>query len=509
MVAVPLRAQVRLRQLSSSRWAIGLAVIAVAGIVVRVWIYRGVLGIPTADEALVGLWAIHASHGDFTTFFWGLHYGGTQEPLLSVPLFLLFGPSWLALKIVPLVLYGITAILVWRVGRRLFGETAGAVAGAIFWIWPPYNVVNASRPGFYASDTFYCALLMLLALRVVERPDRTRVGLLGLVLGLAYWETSQIVPIALPLIAWTIWKQPRAVRYVWIAAPLAVLGALPWLLWNVRHDFGSLDMLSFGVQSSYWHRLRVFVSPILPIMLGLRYPFSQVPVLPAQLSNLIYAALVALVAFVAYRIVKGRKLPNASMLYVVALVFPFLYAISAWTVESSDPRYLIVLTPVLALLVAQLALRPAVGVALVLAAGAVTANSLHNFATTAKAAQATASGAPADFKPLIRTLDGLGVHYVYSTHWVAYRLAFETNERIIAVKNDMTSVTFSHGQAQPALSFFIRYPPYERKVGAGRHAFVFYRDSLASIPIVKPLERYGYRPHVVGGLVVYTLPPGR
>src|SRR5439155_1395515 len=149
MVAVPVRAQVKLRQLSSSRWALALAVVGVAGIVVR------------------------------------------------------------------------------------------------FWIWPPYNIVNASRPGFYASDVFYCALLMLLALRVVERPDRTRVGLFGLVLGLAYWETSQIVPIALPLIAWTIWKQPRALRYVWLAAPLAVLGALPWLLWNVRHDFGSLDMLSF------------------------------------------------------------------------------------------------------------------------------------------------------------------------------------------------------------------------------------------------------------------------
>jgi hypothetical protein len=26
---------------------------------------------------------------------------------------------------------------------------------------------------------------------------------------------------------------------------------------------------------------------------------------------------------------------------------------------------------------------------------------------------------------------------------------------------------------------------------------------------VKPLERYGYRPHRVGGLVVYTLPRGR
>jgi 4-amino-4-deoxy-L-arabinose transferase-like glycosyltransferase len=409
---------------------------------------------------------------------------------------------------VPLVLYAVTALLVWRVGRRLFGEVAGAVAGAIFWIWPPYNVVNASRPGFYASDVFYCALLMLLALRVVEKPDRTRVGLFGLVLGLAYWETSQIVPIALPLIAWTIWKQPRALRHVWLALPLAVLGALPWLAWNVRHDFGSLDMLSFGVQSSYWHRLRVFVSPLLPIILGLRYPFSQAQVLPGQLSNLVYGVLIVLVAFVGYRILRKRRFPNASMLYVVALVFPFLYAISAWTVESTDPRYLIVLTPVLTLLIAQLAIRPAVGAALVLAAGLVSYASLHHFYRGAQAQAAAATGAPADFKPLIHTLDSLGVHYVYSTHWVAYRLAFETNERIIAVKNDMSSVTFAHGQAEPSLSF-IRYPPYERKVRAGRHAFVFYRDSVASIPIVKPLERHGYRPHTVGGLVVYSLPRGR
>jgi 4-amino-4-deoxy-L-arabinose transferase-like glycosyltransferase len=505
MVAVPARAQVKLRQLSLSRWAVALAFVGVAGVVARVWIYRSILGVPSSDEALVGLWAIHASHGDFTTFFWGLHYGGTQEPLLSVPLFLVFGPSWLALKIVPIVLSGITALVVWRVGRRTIGERAGAVAGAVFWIWPPYDLITLSRAGFYAADVLYCALLMLLALRVVERPDRVRVGVFGLVLGLAYWETSQIIPIAVPLIAWVLWRQPRAVRHSWIAALLAVLGALPWLVWNVRHGFGSLDMLSYDVQSSYWHRLRIFVSPLLPMMTGLRYPFTQVRVLPGPLTNVVYAILLALFA---YGFVKTRR-TNASMLYVIAGVFPFLYALSAWTVESGDPRYLIVLTPVLALLLAQLATRASLAVVLVLAVAALSAAVLHTMARNAEP-QAPGLGAPRDFRPLIHTLDRLGVRYVYSTHWVAYRLAFETNERIIGVKNDFTSVSFAHGQAQPALnSFFIRYPPYERKVRAGRHAFVFYSGLLESIPIVKPLERYGYRPHPVNGLVVYTLPAGR
>src|SRR3954454_15216759 len=139
MVAVPARAHVKLRQLSLSGWAVPLVLVGAAGIVARVWVYNSVLGVPSSDDALVGLWAMHAARGDFTTFFWGLHYGGTQEPLLAVPLFLVFGPSWLALRIVPLVLTAITALLIWRVGRRTLGERAGVVAGAFFWIWPPYN----------------------------------------------------------------------------------------------------------------------------------------------------------------------------------------------------------------------------------------------------------------------------------------------------------------------------------------------------------------------------------
>src|SRR5262249_57699255 len=98
-----------------------------------------------------------------------------------------------------------------------------------------------------------------------------------------------------------------------------------------------------------------------------------------------------------------------------------------------------------------------------------------------------ALGAPNDFRPLINTLDRLGVRYVYSTHWVAYRLAFETDERIIGVKNDFTGVSFSHGQAQPALNpFFIRYPPYERAVRRHPHAFVLHTRPAGSVPTPQP-----------------------
>jgi len=76
------------------------------------------------------------------------------------------------------------------------------------------------------------------------------------------------------------------------------------------------------------------------------------------------------------------------------------------------------------------------------------------------------------------------------------------------VKNDFARVTWDGKQADPVPNAYIRYPPYERAVRVGRHAFVFYRDTLASVPIVPQLRRFGYRPHVVGTLVVYALPNG-
>ena len=102
------------------------------------------------------------------------------------------------------------------------GEPAGAVAGALSWVWPPFALFKLTHQyGFYASGVFYCALLILLALRIVERPDRTRVGLFGFVLGLAFWQTEQIVPVAAVLIVWTVWRRPRALRQLWLAIPLA------------------------------------------------------------------------------------------------------------------------------------------------------------------------------------------------------------------------------------------------------------------------------------------------
>lgn len=405
---------------------------ALAGVVLRVWIYRSEAGIPTSDEAVVGLMVRHLLHGEFTTFFWGQAYGGSQEALITSPAFWVFGPSWLVLRLVSMLLSVLAAIIVWRVGRRTIGEPAALGAAVLLWIWPPYMVWAVTHEfGFFASDLIYCGLLLLLALRIDERPDLSRVALFGLVLGLAFWQTSQIVPVVAGVVVWTVWRQPSCLRYLWAALPLALLGALPWLAWNTRHGWGSLHIPA-GNSSTYEHRLRGFVSPTVPMMIGLRVPTTEARILPGALTLALSGLLVVLLAYGAFRMRRSRS----SILYVVAAAFPFVWAISPRTGLDTDPRYLVVLTPVIVLLMGQLMSIP-LRAAVVLAAGLTL-----TVAVVERMEVPSPPQTPRDLAPLIATLDRLGLNRVYASYWIAYVLDFDSGETIVAVENRFDSVAF-------------------------------------------------------------------
>ena len=502
MSAVAARAHLPLRRLSGSPWAVAILVVGVTGIALRVWVYRSVLGTPDGDEGLSGLVARHILDGQFPAFIWGLKYGGIQELIPTAGIFWVFGSSWLALRVVPMVLNAVTGVVIWRVGRRVTGERAARFAGLLFWVWPGEVVyILTHQYGYYASDAFYCALILLVGLRVVEEPSTVRAGVFGVVFGLAWWGTSHVVPALLPTVVWVIWKRPEVLRKLWIALPLAVLGASPWILWNIHHGWISLNT-TYGISSTYAHRVRIFLSPLLPMVMGLRQWGTQAAVIPSPLILLVLAVLAGLFVCGAARTWRSR---TTSILYTVALGFPFVWAISQWTIESSDPRYMVVFTPLLVLLLAQLAATPARGAVMLALGTLLSVVFLHDFMVGWPGPTKPPPNPPRDFRPLIRELDDLGVHYIISTHWIAYRLAFETNERIIGVKNNWQGMHWDGTQAQPTLDTFIRYWPWERAVRAHRHAFVFYRQNIP--PVAAFLRHQGYKQYPVGNLVVYWLPP--
>jgi len=476
-------------------------------VALRVWVYRGDLGIPNSDEGVVGLMARHLVYdGQFPVFFWGQAYGGPQEAILAVPGILIAGGSWVALRAVPLALFLATLVVVWRVGLRTLGEPRASLSAALFWVWPPFVFyVITHEMGFYGADVLYCALLLLLGLRAVERPDAVRAGTLGLVAGLAFWQTSQIVPVLIAVVAWAVWKEPRLLRQAWVAVPLALLGALPWIVWNATHSWDSFNLPS-GASSTYTHRLRVFFSPVLPMMLGIRTPVSQRPLLlPGAAIDLIYIGLIAFFLWGAWR--TWRR--PVSILYVTAAIYPFVYGLAAQTFDSSDPRYLVVLSPVLVLLVGQVLGTWVRGAALIAIACAISVLTIHRMEPLPT--KALASGAlptaPRDLSPLVSTLDGLRLDRVYAPYLLAYVLDFDTQERIVAVEAKFDRVQFRGKRAILPDHPSTRHPSWLREVAAApRHGIVIFRVDEPSTPIVPVLLRHGFRRVAVGPFVVFAPP---
>jgi len=496
------RSELRAGGRELSPYAVFVGVALVVGLAMRVALYRSSLSASNSDEAVLGLMVRHALHGQFTTFLWGADYGGTQEVLLTVPVFWLVGSGVNALRVVPLALNVITALLVWRVGRRTLAPRPAVVAGALYWVWPPQTVfLQLHQVGFYASNGIYSALILLAALRARERASAARVALLGLVIGLAFWQTSQIVPVAVPAVAWLVWRERRVLRHAWLAVPLAVLGALPWIVWNASHGWASLHFVS-GSNSSYLFRLRTFASPVLPMALGLRQILSQAWLAPYGIAALAYVGLLVLFCVGAYR---GRR-RDVSLLYVVAAVFPLVMMISPVSFQTIDPRYVTALLPVLALLVAQLATTWARAWGILVLACLVTATWLHDFDRQVQTVSGGQPNAPRSIAPLISTLERLHVDRAYADYWVAYRLAFDTNERIVAVENQFDDVVDRDGDVVPLPDPKVRFRDYDLEVRRGRHAFVFFRGWEPGRPFLAKLTAHGYSRHDVQNFVVYAPP---
>ncbi len=487
-------------------WAGALVGTAITAVALRVWIYRSPLGVPDSDEAIVGLMTRHILHGGVTTFFWGQSYGGSQEALLTAPVFGLFGSSWLALRIVPILLSIPTALVIRQVGRRTVHEPAATTAAALSFVWPAFLLYKTTHQwGFYASAVLYSALLLWLALRLVERPGSGRAALLGLTIGLALWDDIQLIPVVTGVTVWICVRCRRELQRLWIVPVLAVVGAAPALAWNLQHDFASLHS-AVADTTSYQHRLRVFASPLLPMLIGLRTPFSQQPLLSSVVADGLLLVLVAAFAYGAWR----SRRTSTSLLYAVLLIFPFVYALAPQTLYTAEPKYLLTLAPALTLLVAQLATTRARGAVLLALGAALSLASLRGMEHWVETTPPNPPIAPADITPLVDLLHRDGIDRVYAMYWAAYRIDFDTKERIIATDSKLTHIRFVDGIARPAHNPFIRWEPYEREVDrASRPAYVFFdwaadRKRGKRRAVRHQLELHGYRRSTYADLIVYV-----
>ncbi len=457
-----------------------------AGIVLRVWSLRSPLGASDSDEAIWALMARHVLDGEFPVYFWGQGYGGTIEVYLGAPLMWAFGGGLGAARALSLLLTAVATWLVWVVGRRALDPRRAAVAAALFWVWPAYAAWKSTRAhGFYLSGQILGLLVILLVLRLAENPRRRDAVALGLVLGLTAWQTWQLVPVVVPALLWLAWRRPAAYRLAAFSVPGLVVGALPAIASNLRHDGWSRWTAPGG--GSYLSRLQGYFTAVLPTQLGLREPFSLEWLVPRPVAGIVLLAAVAGALVLGVR----RRGSPIGLLVAVAASFPLLYAMSRYTWYVVEPRYLFVLAPVVALLVAQPLRRASVAcAAIVIAIGLSLAGVASMEGDDSFAQRNGGVAAVADIGSSVRALDERGIRAAYGEYWLAYRLTLATGERIVvAPRGD------SH------------YPPYLREIGrASRPPFVFYAGSPEEEAARAELLSVGYRRDVVDGFAIWQRP---
>lgn len=481
-----------------------VAIGIVAGAVERLVVWRSHLGALDGDEAVWGLMGRHVAEGQFTAFMWGQAYGGTLESVLSAPLLAIFPGSTVALRGVPIALTALAAVLVWRVGLRTIGDQAAAVAGVLFWVWPSYAIWKSMRAhGFYGAGVVAALLVLLLILRLSESPTKRDAAFLGLVVGVGLWQSTQLLPIALVAAVWLIWQMPESLRLAPLALGYAFLAFLPWTISNLRHDWWSFSFPPGA--GTFVSRLRGAMNGALPMEFGLRVPFDVSWVGGMAVGG---TAMIALYVGFAVVAIKKRK-TNVSLLVVVALAFPLIAATSTFTWIVDEPRYLYIVSPVLILLVSlALTTWQRAGAALLVAI-ALTSFGLYRMNDSPFFGErADGMFVPADFRPLIAELDRLGVDHVYTDYWVAYRLDFETDERIVAAESPQERYARVGRRVVVLDNDHVRYPPYVDEVTRSlRPGHVVITGSPDSSNVnERLLQTAGYRRAKAGGFTIWYVP---
>jgi 4-amino-4-deoxy-L-arabinose transferase-like glycosyltransferase len=456
-----------------------------AGILLRIEVLRSELGALDSDEAVVGLMALHVLDGEFSAFYWLQAYTGFQAPVLLAPVLALVGPHALVLKVFTVLLFAIAGVLVWLVGRQTVGADAAWLGALLFWTWPPFFVWWSTRTYLYEQFLILGLAALLLAMRLRAGPTRRDAVLLGVVLGLGWWSSPQVFLLALPAVVWLVARRPDVLRLAHLVLPTALVTSAPWWIWNVRNDWLSLRLQpEAGVSSSFLERLETLFADVIPTWLSLRTPLSLEWTVGPVLGVALLLAAFGYVAWLFYR----RPAPLEPLLVALAF-YPIFYLSSSFGYYRDAPKYLVMLAPVPALLLGRL-LQGRVRAALALAAAvAISFVGIRQIEDTGRyVAHVPNVPVPKDISPLIETLEREGVTRVFADYWLAYRITFESNERIIATSTD-----------------FVRYPPHDRVVRASADpGYAFVHGSSDETRRRRELEARGYRRLVDDGFVIYV-----
>jgi len=412
------------------------------------------------DEAVVALMARHILlNSERPTFFYGQDYSGALDAYLTAAVYAVIGPRILGGRIVQMMLFALYVALVYALAGQVTRDRGTARASALIVavsspLLATYTLVSV---GGYGESLVLGTLVLWMTLRVTD--DWTRCTLAWLALGaaggLAFWTLGISLVYLIPSALFILWRD-RFRRWPMYLAALAAFVAFssPWWIYDWTHNHASLRQLydpSAPGGVPLGDRVAGFLLLGLPVLFGMRFPWEPGLIL-VPLAALALALYLAVIVYAVRPPNPIDRTDGWKLLLIQVSVFIALFIGSRFGIDATG-RYLLPLVAPLAIWTVMLARhvqRTYPRAALALLAYVVA----FNFAGTALAAWRNPPGLTTQFGPITRfdnrhdaelisfLLDHEGARG-YSNYWVTYRIAFQSEERVILAarlpyKEDLT-----------------------------------------------------------------------
>jgi 4-amino-4-deoxy-L-arabinose transferase-like glycosyltransferase len=280
---------------------------------------------------------------------WGFVEYPPLTPFLARVEVALFGFSLVSARTIPALLSGLILILTGLMARELGGNRGAQIVAAVGASIAPFALLLGVLIQYVTLDFFWSVLIAYLVIRVLKTEDPRWWLAIGVVIGLGMMTKYTMVFFAVGVAGGILLTDAR--RYLkspwlWGGAALAVLLFVPNLIWQIQHNFISLEFLSsihardvaIGRTDDY----------VIEQFLLSSNPFA----IPLWIAGLIYLfrnqnakryrmiAWMYVIPFFIYLFTQGRS-------YYLASAYPMLFAAGAvawqgWLEKLSMPKARIV-----------------------------------------------------------------------------------------------------------------------------------------------------------------------
>jgi 4-amino-4-deoxy-L-arabinose transferase-like glycosyltransferase len=274
-------------------WIMVLAIILLSAGIKVILMVTGRLPF-NADEAIVGLMASHILKGEIPVFFWGQAYMGSLDALLVAGAFAILGKSVVAIRVVQILLYSgtiaTTCLLAYRISQQV---EAVWMAGLLMAV-PVVNMTlyTTISLGGYGEALLLGNLILLTGFSILSRSTWLGWFALGFLTGFGLWVNGLTLVYSLPVIivsllltrpAMSLNFKDKDWKAIFILISGLILGAFPWLYYGLQNGFGTLmsELMGsaiasqdMGYLSGLGTRLVSFLLFGLSVIFGFRPPWE-------------------------------------------------------------------------------------------------------------------------------------------------------------------------------------------------------------------------------------------